>query len=36
MMREPMECTKFNLLRYKWVKKRIERTNMARAGLAVL
>ena len=25
-MREPAECTKFNASRYKWVKKRIERT----------
>jgi hypothetical protein len=27
-MREPAECTKFNLSRYKWVKKRIERTDV--------
>jgi hypothetical protein len=26
-MREPAECTTFNALRYKWVKKRIERTD---------
>ena len=26
-MREPAECTKFNASRYKWVKKRIERTD---------
>ena len=25
-MREPADCTKFNAARYKWVKKRIERT----------
>ena len=25
-MSEPAECTKFNASRYKWVKKRIERT----------
>ena len=25
-MRAPAECTKFNAARYKWVKKRIERT----------
>jgi hypothetical protein len=25
-MREPAECTQFNKSRYKWVKKRIERT----------
>ncbi len=27
-MREPAQCTKFNALRYKWVKKRIERTDV--------
>jgi hypothetical protein len=27
-MREPAECTKFNASRYKWVKKRIERTEV--------
>ena len=27
-MREPAECTKFNASRYKWVKKRIERTDV--------
>ncbi len=26
-MREPADCTKFNAARYKWVKKRIERTD---------
>jgi hypothetical protein len=26
-MRAPAECTKFNASRYKWVKKRIERTD---------
>ena len=26
-MREPADCTKFNASRYKWVKKRIERTD---------
>ena len=25
-MREPADCTKFNASRYKWVKKKIERT----------
>jgi hypothetical protein len=27
VMREPADCTKFNAGRYKWVKKRIERTD---------
>ena len=27
-MREPADCTKFNALRYKWVKKRIDRTDV--------
>jgi hypothetical protein len=27
-MREPADCTKFNASRYKWVKKRIERTDV--------
>ena len=26
-MREPSDCTKFNASRYKWVKKRIQRTD---------
>jgi hypothetical protein len=26
-MKEPADCTKFNASRYKWVKKRIERTD---------
>lgn len=26
-MREPADCTRFNALRYQWVKKRIERTD---------
>lgn len=26
-MREPADCTRFNAARYKWVKKRIERTD---------
>ena len=26
-MRQPSDCTKFNASRYKWVKKRIERTD---------
>ena len=26
-MREPADCTKFNASRYKWVKKKIERTD---------
>lgn len=31
-MREPAECTKFNASRYKWVKKRIERTETVLAS----
>ena len=31
-MNEPAECTKFNASRYKWVKKRIERTETVIAG----
>ena len=31
-MKEPAECTKFNASRYKWVKKRIERTEEVIAG----
>lgn len=31
-MKEPADCTKFNASRYKWVKKRIERTEMVIAG----
>jgi hypothetical protein len=27
-MRQPAECTKFNASRYKWVKKKIERTDV--------
>lgn len=27
-MRQPAECTKFNISRYKWVKKEIERTDV--------
>ena len=27
-MREPADCTKFNASRYKWVKKRIDRTDV--------
>ena len=30
-MREPAECTQFNASRYKWVKKRIQRTDSVRA-----
>lgn len=30
-MREPADCTKFNASRYKWVKKRIERTETVQA-----
>ncbi len=30
-MRAPAECTKFNASRYKWVKKRIERTETVTA-----
>jgi hypothetical protein len=31
-MSAPVECTKFNASRYKWVKKRIERTETVIAG----
>ncbi len=31
-MREPADCTKFNASRYKWVKKRIERTESVTSG----
>ncbi len=31
-MRAPAECTQFNASRYKWVKKRIERTESVMAG----
>lgn len=31
-MREPADCTKFNASRYKWVKKRIDRTETVMAG----
>ena len=31
-MREPADCTKFNASRYKWVKKRIERTETVQSG----
>ena len=31
-MGAPAECTKFNASRYKWVKKRIERTETVAAG----
>ena len=30
-MREPAECTQFNASRYKWVKKRIQRTDSVMA-----
>jgi hypothetical protein len=30
-MRAPADCTKFNASRYKWVKKRIERTETVQA-----
>ena len=32
LMAKPAECTKFNASRYKWVKKRIERTETVIAG----
>ena len=32
-MREPADCTKFNASRYKWVKKRIERTETVQTSL---
>ena len=31
-MREPADCTRFNAARYKWVKKRIERTDSVLAS----
>ncbi len=31
-MHAPADCTKFNALRYKWVKKRIERTDVVISG----
>lgn len=31
-MREPADCTRFNASRYKWVKKRIERTETVMPG----
>lgn len=31
-MREPAECTAFNAARYRWVKKRIERTDVVAGG----
>ncbi len=31
-MRAPAECTKFNASRYKWVKKRIERTETVQSS----
>ena len=31
-MREPAECTQFNASRYKWVKKRIERTETVQSS----
>ncbi len=31
-MREPAECTAFNASRYRWVKKRIERTETVAGG----
>lgn len=31
-MNEPADCTKFNASRYKWVKKRIERTEEVISG----
>ena len=30
-MSQPADCTRFNATRYKWVKKRIERTEMVNA-----
>lgn len=32
-MRDPAECAAFNATRYRWVKKRIERTETVAAGL---
>jgi hypothetical protein len=34
-MADPRECTAFNAARYKWVKKRIERTETVAAGTRV-
>ena len=31
-MRKPAECTAFNAARYRWVKKRIERTDVVAGG----
>ena len=31
-MRDPSECAAFNATRYKWVKKRVERTEMVSGG----
>jgi len=33
-MREPAECNKFNASRYKWVKKRIEQTDVVMPSAA--
>jgi hypothetical protein len=33
-MREPADCTAFNAARYRWVKKRIERTDTVAGGTA--
>ena len=33
-MRRPADCTEFNAARYKWVKKRIERTEVVSGGSA--
>jgi hypothetical protein len=33
-MREPADCTAFNASRYRWVKKRIERTDTVAGGTA--
>ena len=32
VMRDPAECTAFNARRYRWVKKRIERTEIVAGG----
>lgn len=32
-MREPADCTKFNASRYKWVKKKIERTEVVASSV---
>jgi SnoaL-like domain len=34
-MRDPAECTAFNAGRYRWVKKRIERTETVAGGTAL-